>query len=289
MGSLAAIDYSKVKLVIFDLDGTLYEDDDHFEYYAEQLKHRLPEHLQASFSNDYNQAKDGKLPLQIGRVYDQQKDWIFVQKAGEIEEVYDWKGDAVDTPEWQRVYGEGWQIDFERIFSIGDSWWIPNAIARHYGLGADKSHEAFIATRELMMKPEFRIAQIPRLAETIQKLQSEYGWITVLMTNSPEIDSRVILQKLGLESYFAKFIFRARKPVRTKEIVQSLSEQFHVGYSKILSIGDNLINEILPVIQLGGQGIHINIGKISEEFLEPAPRVDSMTEIIEDLEKRHLI
>jgi ribonucleotide monophosphatase NagD (HAD superfamily) len=38
---LQSIDLSKVKLVMFDLDGTLYEDTAHFRLYADQLKQVL--------------------------------------------------------------------------------------------------------------------------------------------------------------------------------------------------------------------------------------------------------
>lgn len=270
---------------MFDLDGTVYEDMHHFAYYANMLKNKLPYKLQDDFTRDYEQAEAGKLPLKIGRIYDQKTDWILEQKGKQIRQVWDWNGNSIKETTWKKEYKDGITFDMERIFSIGDSWWVPNAIARHYGISSEETHIAFLETREYMMTPEYIMNRIPGLADKIKDLKDR-GLVTVLVTNSPEVDSRVIMEKLGLADCFTDFVFRAHKPVKTKEVVHTLCERHGVSPEQILSIGDNYRNEILPILELGGQAIHINIYDIAEDLLEDAPRVNSMKELLEDLDRR---
>jgi len=48
------------ELVIFDFDGILYKDTDHFVYYSEQLKKQLPEDVQLLFTKEYEKIVSRK-------------------------------------------------------------------------------------------------------------------------------------------------------------------------------------------------------------------------------------
>ncbi|MGB8955149.1 MAG: hypothetical protein WCC10_07240, partial [Tumebacillaceae bacterium] len=61
------MDLKRINLIVYDLDGTLYEDTHHFDYYANELKKRLPEDKQAAFQADYEAARRDDHPLRIGR------------------------------------------------------------------------------------------------------------------------------------------------------------------------------------------------------------------------------
>ncbi|MDF0727383.1 hypothetical protein PY093_11865 [Cytobacillus sp. S13-E01] len=45
--------HNKTRVIVFDLDGTLYEDTHHFDYYALRLQEMLPEENRVLFWNDY--------------------------------------------------------------------------------------------------------------------------------------------------------------------------------------------------------------------------------------------
>lgn len=245
-----------IKLIVFDLDGTLYADTHHFDYYAHQLMVKLPSDIQDPFLKEYQQARLGRHVIKIGRVYDAENDLVLYQKEQTVKEVFEWNGYRLPEERVAWLYPDPITIDNVRMLSVGDLWWVPVPIARHYGLESKKCHQAFLETREYMMGPEFKMNRVPGLKETLADLRTKKK--LVLLTNSPKPDSLAILEKLGLRNMFHKMIFSGEKPTRTKERFETVSREFGVGYSDILSVGDNWVNEIKPVQELGGKTLFIN-------------------------------
>ncbi|QUH24985.1 HAD family hydrolase [Serpentinicella alkaliphila] len=247
---------NKPKLIILDLDGTVYEDIHHFDYYVDSIKSLLPETTQDNFLKDYQSVLNNEHPLKFGRIYDTHNDLVIVQFNNSIEDVYTWSGSQLEQGKIQDLYPQPVNIDMQRYLSIGDLWWVPNAIAAHYGLNRTQTKQSFFKTREYMMGPDFNMIPVPGFKECLASLQSTIH--LVLMTNSPQVDSEVILEKLGLKDLFTEKIFTASKPTKTIEHIKYLSEKYKVSYEEILSIGDNYINEILPASQLSCQTIYID-------------------------------
>lgn len=195
-------------------------------------------------------------PLKFGRIYDAHEDLIIVQLKNKIEEVYAWDGSKLDPEKVSQLYPYPVTIDMNRYLSIGDLWWVPSAIAAHYGLERSQTQESFFETREYMMGTDFTMVPVPGFKACLEKLKNKIPLI--LMTNSPEIDSEVILNKLGLSDMFVEKVFSASKPTKTPDHLKYLSEKYKVPYNQILSVGDNYINEILPAQQLSCQTIYID-------------------------------
>jgi FMN phosphatase YigB (HAD superfamily) len=257
-----SMENNKWKVIVFDLDGTLYEDTHHFEYYAKQLQHKLPAEKHESFWKDYQSALDLKHALQIGRVYDVEHDLVLVHEHNRVQEVYSWDGSPLTNVNISDLYPDPIVIEQLKMLSIGDLWWLPAAIAKHYGISAKRSKEAFLETRSYMMSSEFVMKPVNGFKEALWSLK-EKGFKLALLTNSLEKDSEAILFKLGLEHLFDKKIFEGQKPTHTVERFNELKEHFQVEYSDIVSIGDNWINEILPAAELGCSTILIDPHEIS--------------------------
>lgn len=272
------MDLSRVNLIVYDLDGTLYEDTHHFDYYANELKKRLQEDVQAKFQADYDAALEDKHPLRIGRTYDANRDLILVQLKGDVSEAFHWDGTPLPKEEVERLYPEKVTVNLEDMFSIGDMWWVPGCMARHYGLTDAGTSEAFLATREFMMGPDFHMNRIPGLIEAIAASRAG-GVKQVLVTNSPEVDSTKILEKLGLLDSFDLKVFTARKPSGTKGVFARIKEQFDLPYEGFLSVGDNWVNEILPAFELGCQTVYIDPHGIGKGW-ECDERVTSMEQAL---------
>lgn len=253
-----------IKVIVFDLDGTLYEDTHHFEFYAKRLQNKLTGANQTSFWEDYQSALKGMHTIKIGRIYDAENDLVLVQEDNRVKEVYSWEGKLLGSSDRLEIYPLPITIEQRRMISIGDLWWVPSAIARHHGLSPENTSEAFLETRSFMMGPEFQMERVSGFKQALLGLKKK-GLKIVLLTNSPESDSEVILTKLGFEKLFDWKIFEGQKPTHTAERFTQIKEHFYVEFNEIVSIGDNWINEILPAAKLGCSTVLIDPHQISDK------------------------
>lgn len=247
---------NEVKAIVFDLDGTLYEDTHHFKFYAQSISGRLSQELQERFMLEYNSAVSGKHTLKVGKIYDTEKDLLIEHRTRKVRNAYTWDGEALEKSKVKELYDGEVEIDMQRFISIGDLWWIPGVIGLHYGLDRTEIHCCFLETREYMMSKEFIMHPVQGFRETLEYLHSDMKLI--LLTNSPEPDSETILKKLGIEHVFHKKIFQGKKPTRTMKRFEEVCKEFDLGFNEILSAGDNYINDILPVKNAGCKTIYID-------------------------------
>ncbi|WP_449619803.1 HAD family hydrolase [Robertmurraya sp. Marseille-Q9965] len=250
------MDFSQIKVIVFDLDGTLYEDTHHFEYQAARLKEKLPLDKQPLFEKDFQAVKDNNHPLRIGRIYDAQKDLILVYLENHVQEVYDWDGNKLPDEKVKKLYPEPIEYNLETMINVGDPWWTSTSIAIHYGLNSKQSYQAFLETRAYMMGPDFEMEPIDGFKEALEDIHRKVK--LVLLTNSPQPDSEAILTKIGLAEVLDFKIFNGEKPIRTIERFEFVKNHFNVQFEEILSVGDNWINEIHPVQSLGCKTIFID-------------------------------
>lgn len=249
--------YKDIEVLIFDLDGTLYEDTHHFDFYATKLCDKLPSYKQEAFTADYKAILNGEHPLKMGMAYDVVNDVILKHRDGKIIETYQWDGTKLANQNNHSL-----QDDFHSLLHIGDLWWVPAAVARHYGLSNEMAEQSFLETREYMMTPEYKLDELNGFKETLEELSLNKK--LVLLTNSPKKDSEVILTKLGCSHFFTDKIFNGQKPIQTKQHIQQIQEKYKLGYENILCIGDNAINEILPAQELGCKTLLIDPHEISK-------------------------
>lgn len=276
------------KVLVFDLDGTLYEDTHHFDFQAQRLKEKLPKEKQPLFEKDYLAAKAGTHPLKIGRIFDVVKDFILVQIDNEVQEAYDWTGNKLTQEEVKEHYPEPIELNFDTMLSIGDPWWLSISIAAHYGLNSRQCYDAFLETREYMMGPEFEMVPIPGFKELLEEIHHQVK--LVLLTNSPEPDSEAILTKLGLDSVFDLKIFNGKKPTKTIERFAYIKEHFSVNYEEMVSIGDNWINEIRPVKPLGCKTMYIDPHGLGDGSYADAvvTRMTELFPLLREIRSAHL-
>ncbi|MED3653919.1 HAD family hydrolase [Heyndrickxia sporothermodurans] len=252
----------KIKVIVFDLDGTLYEDTHHFDYYANKLCEKLDIEKQELFRKDYEAILAGEHSLKMGAVFDVEHDLILTHVNGHVIQAHTWDGEPLSEHEVGELYPKELQFNFHSMLNIGDLWWVPAAIARHYGIDNESAGKAFLETRQYMMTPEFQMKVVPGFKEVLQQLSGSKK--LVLLTNSPKQDSEVLLHKLGFNNLFDTLIFDGKKPIQTKDHLTKIKEKYQVEYHQILCIGDNAINEIFPAKRLGCQTILIDPHAISK-------------------------
>lgn len=93
---------------------------------------------------------------------------------------------------------------------------------------------------------------LPGVEEVLQTLHGEYR--LVVATKGDLVDQERKLRKSGLEKYFHHIEIMSEKRVADYE---KLIKQLDIHPSEFLMLGNSLKSDILPVLELGGHGIHI--------------------------------
>lgn len=251
------VDLKKViqnsKVIIFDLDGTLYEGKSHFEYYANLIKLELQVEKQSLFGETYRSMLDGNHPIKFGTVYDAVRDYVITLSPStlEVQSVCNWEGEIIKDGE--SLYESPFNLNDPTRVVVGDGWFLPVAAAVHFGL--TEMYHCYYKTKEYMSSDEFVMEQTKGLKESLTKLKDIKN--LVLMTNSEYDDAMNILKMLELSNVFDLVIADAFKPENTIKHLEGIVEKYHVKCDEVISIGDNFINEVIPAVQLGMNGICI--------------------------------
>ncbi len=251
----------EAKLVIFDLDGTLYEDTDHFDYYAGLLKQELKdEGEQRRFQEDYEAMKAGNHIVTIGKAYDVEKDYVLTldPMTLQVTEVHNWQGQFISQAETADLYREPIQFNFEDMIAIGDGWWLPLVTAVHYGI--KDTFTSYNKTKEYMVTADFELTKTPGLRQMLLELKE-----IVLCTNSDIDDVGRLLKELELDDVFEQILSSSMKPTKTAELFQGLFDKFRIEPHEAVSIGDNFINEIAPALKLGMKAVYIHSASREQE------------------------
>ncbi|MCU9613417.1 HAD family hydrolase [Caldibacillus lycopersici] len=272
--------FAPIDLVIFDLDGTLYEDTDHFDYYAEQLLKELPEDKHADFLAEYKKMVAGDHTVSIGKVYDVVRDYILQLDSASltVNKAWTWEGEEVGAEEINRLYPHPIAMDFDTMIAIGDGWWLPNVCAKHFG--AANTQSAYGKTKDFMATEAFTLTKIPGLREALYHLKSKKD--IILVTNSEKDDVGRLLHQLDLENIFDEIVTEARKPQHTKTHFSNLLEKYDCKPEKAISIGDNFINEIAPAIALGMRTVFIDLYEMNYPEYQ-GKKVKSISNLIQDM------
>ena len=268
------------ELIIFDFDGTLYEDTDHFVYYSEQLKKQLLEEVRPLYTKEYEKIVSGEHVVTIGKVYDVVRDYVLkldpVQST--VGKAWTWKGKELEADLIQKLYPESLNFDSDTMIAISDGWQLPNVCAKHFGLQDTQS--AYVQTKNFMATDQFHLTKITGLREALIHLKEKKN--IVLLTNSQKENVHRILQNIDLQDIFENIITEANKPLDTKKHFLDLLQKFNIRPEKGLSIGDNYINDIAPAINIGMQSVYIDL--YESEYPEYNGRkVKSISELIKEM------
>lgn len=244
------------QLFIFDLDGTLYEGTDHFDYYAERLLLDVAEENKEAFKRDYEKMKAGKHPVKIGKGYDVERDTVLTLDplTLKVVKVETWDGEDWKDEKRAEVYSGLLSFNFEMMIAIGDGWWLPFVAAKHYGV--KNPYPRYLETKDYMVTDAFQLDPIPGVREGLLQLKAEKK--IILVTNSDRDDVERLLKELNLDGIFEDIVTSAKKPSRTVEIFSQLIERYEANPEEVVSIGDNFINEIFPALQMNMSAIYID-------------------------------
>lgn len=271
-----------VRAVIYDLDGTLYDDDRPVQAYAERLLRLLRPGAQERFQRDWEAARRGRHPLKPGMWYDPGRGWILEVHSGTVTAVGMMDGSPVPQGLWPPEYAAGGTSD-AALVPVGDLWWIAFCLALHHGAPLGAVQEAFLSTRAWMASPAFRPRPVPGLREAIMRLKAQ-GVYQMMATNSPRADSEALLERLGLAGLFEECVFEARKPHGLELLVLRVCRQLAVMPAAVVAVGDNWINDIEPAVRLGCRGLWLDRYGVDVE-VPGAVRITSSDMLVDELRR----
>ncbi|MBD7983802.1 hypothetical protein H9649_04350 [Sporosarcina sp. Sa2YVA2] len=231
---------NELKVIIFDMDGTLYQDD---AFLGRYVSHLLDETL---FDDELGRVimeaydiLDGKHAVQLGYFFDKGHHFVYEHEHFSPTDCYSWDGSKSD-----RVPSDEDSLQF-----IGDSWGIAHLYAEKYGIEREKRARAFEKVRYEMIEPRYGILRHDPLFESIAALDVERK---IFMTNTPGETGPAFVEYLTIGSLFNEYIYDAKKPLGMEAIMKGLMKEGYAPH-EILSIGDNPYNDLAPVKRLGGR------------------------------------
>lgn len=271
-----------VGLIIYDLDGTLYEEPRYFSHFAELLKNALPAVERAAFWHDMEAIWADRHPLRIGRAYDGERDLVLaVDAAYRVEGAWTWDGEPVAAARVASLYPDPVVFDNAAgpILAVGDGWWIPIVGAGRRGLWDSLPY--YVAAKEAWYEDEHWPPPVPGLAESMAA--AGRAVTQVVVTNTHRSDAEVLLARLGLAGTVAKLYASSNKPTASARLFADIAEKWGVAPRHTVSVGDNFFNDVAPALGLGMRGVLVD-GVGAYRGRSPFPsrmaRVDDATELI---------
>ena len=103
--------------------------------------------------------------------------------------------------------------------------------------------------REMLANP---IELLPHVQEVIEDLSRKYRLL--LITKGDLIDQETKIARSGLADYFTGVEIVSDKNTETYEKILSRHE---ITASRFIMIGNSMRSDIVPIVQIGGQAVHI--------------------------------
>ena len=127
---------------------------------------------------------------------------------------------------------------------------IETAIDLSGGKISGREIEKIVGFARGMLANEVQLLEDVR--EVVVSLSESYP--LMVLTKGDLLDQEIKLERSGLEQHFHYFEVVSAKNRKT---YQNLLEKYHIDPRRFLMIGNSLKSDVLPVVELGGYGVHI--------------------------------
>lgn len=236
-----------VQVILFDMDGTLYQD---FTFHRDYLRYLLQGTAWERYTGEVTALADGILSggvLPMNRFYR-------VRPAEGLEgpaalPAHLRAGLAEELP-FARCYREG----LGELQFLGDPWEVATYIAAALGVLEQNGEAAFLRVRGEMEAAALHLD--PALRDLLAAMRERY--VTVLLSNSPEESAAGFIDRLGLTGAFTHVRYSARKPMGLFENLERCPGLAGMEREHLLSVGDHAFNEIVNVHLAGGKTVWMN-------------------------------
>lgn len=230
--------FCNVKTVVFDLDGTIYQDTLFYKNYI----HFLVENTQYSDWEEEiirycDSVFDGKRLIMNDNYRIKTKEFSSLSEFFEALEDSHCDSEDKDT------------------INLGDAWSVMTLIGQTLGLSLDgRGDEIFAKTRQLMI--ENGLVSDKELYEAIKKIGKIYN--VVLLSNSYESTAKEFLNNMNFDDAFTKIGFSSLKPDGMIAALNRVCPYALNEPETIVTIGDHAYNDLAPLAARGAKTVWIN-------------------------------
>lgn len=261
-----------IETIIFDLDGTLYQNQ---LYYTDYLRFMiqgtrweaaypaLREKIEEVFRGDR---------LRMNAVYRLAP--VVADTADELFEKLE--GGLVPDIAYEELIASS---EYELL---GDGWSVMKLVGSALGLldGA-RGGEIYLQTREAMVRRGLPTSS--RLRDILEKLRGRF--CTVLISNASKPLADEVLRVLGCLDIFDKTVYAADKPRGMRDALKKLEcNRVFEAPETVLTVGDHALNDLFPLQRLGCKTLWINpFDNVHEPCFDAVVR--TMDELVDFLEQ----
>ena len=234
-----------IKIVVFDLDGTIY-----------QNNHFHPDYMHFLLEGTAYESWEQSLVRFVDDVFAGRRLVMNDYYCSAPMDVRSFE-EYTAALENARIPDLTFETSVKRSDSIflGDAWAVVALIGSTLGLIQNgRGDEVYKKTRNKMS--EDGMEGNMRLKAAIQELGKHYE--TVLLTNSYEQTALDFLAQLNFSGVFTKIVYSAHKPFGLVENLTRFCPELTEHPEIFLTIGDHAFNDLMPLQRLGAKTLWIN-------------------------------
>lgn len=236
---------SMAKLLLCDVDGTLYQDNAFYKDYIRCLTRGTD-----------RESWNAQLMEYVGKVV--QGRALCMNSFYSLRDLsgLDFPEFASELEKGRVAQAEPYMADDRRNYVyLGDMWGVMKLIGVSLGITSEKSRlrEVYLETRTIIRQ---RLKPNLSLNQAILGF-NEHG-TSILISNSMEETTREFLHQLQLEEIFSQYIYSAHKPQMLRESVEKRLPGCWAHPENIVMAGDNYLTDLSVPAHLGCTTVWIN-------------------------------
>ena len=235
----------RIKAIVFDLDGTLYQD---FSFYKPYIRFMVEGTGKETWEQklvEYTEEVLCGKRLKMNAFYR-----CAAIRTDNPEQYFD-LAERANLPDVQAEES----TDSGDAIYLGDAWAVLTFIGYSLGLfGAERCQQTYLRTRRVM--EESGLQGSKRLRDAIQKANAFCE--TILLSNSNVETAQELLKQLGYAGLLAMERFSVEKPRGLIDAVESCLPGMLEHPQAILAVGDHAYNDLDPLSRLGCRTLWLN-------------------------------
>lgn len=248
-----------IRAVIFDLDGTLYQDHHIHLKYMELLVAGTPwQSYMHIISEEMDEILQGNRPFKLGHAYRHTERDAPIES---IEQLLEFDGIRNGS---SGSFPSEWLSDPNIIYA-GDPWSLCTIIAKRIGISREQGNQAFAKVREGMHVAGTTVEHHDGLSSALQKLKQKLVR-SMIVSNTPESMASDLAVYLNVHEQAHDYYYGAGKPHGLMKMLPDWLRKHGLEAHEVLAVGDNGLNDLYPIRQLGGKAALISPYEVDDRI-----------------------